>query len=146
MQCLRQRQEVVFLSKKLTPCRAMPLEVTLRPFMSRHDNRQPHEIRPVTFQKGIAPHAQGSVLVSFGNTKVICAATIEESVPRWMKEQSKTGGWFGLPIPYSSGCNCSKCDPDDMGYPAGSKHLYRTEGVTKGPKKLSRAQRKAKRK
>ena len=62
------------------------------------------------------------------------------------RAQSKTGGSFGLPIPYSSGCNCSKCDPDDMGYPAGSKHLYRTEGVTKGPKKLSRAQRKAKRK
>ena len=83
----------------------MPLEVTLRPFMSRHDNRQPHEIRPVTFEKGIAPHAQGSVLVSFGNTKVICAATIEESVPRWMKEQNKSGGWITAEysmLPYST--------------------------------------------
>ena len=105
MQCLQERQDVVFLSKKLMPCRAMPLEVTLRPFMSRHDNRQPHEIRPVTFEKGIAPHAQGSVLVSFGNTKVICAATIEESVPRWMKEQNKSGGWITAEysmLPYST--------------------------------------------
>ncbi|NDG72529.1 MAG: ribonuclease PH [Proteobacteria bacterium] len=73
--------------------------------MSRHDNRQAHEIRPVTLEKGIAPHAQGSVLVSFGNTKVICAATIEESVPRWMKEQNKTGGWITAEysmLPYST--------------------------------------------
>jgi ribonuclease PH len=73
--------------------------------MSRHDNRQPHEIRPITLEKGIAPHAQGSVLVSFGNTKVICAATIEETVPRWMKEQNKTGGWITAEysmLPYST--------------------------------------------
>ncbi|MEI8294460.1 MAG: ribonuclease PH [bacterium] len=73
--------------------------------MSRHDNRQPHEIRTVTLEKGIAPHAQGSVLVSFGNTKVICAATIEETIPRWMKEQNKSGGWITAEysmLPYST--------------------------------------------
>jgi ribonuclease PH len=62
--------------------------------MSRHDNRQPGQIRPITIEKSIAPHAQGSVLISFGNTKVICAAMIEESVPRWMKEQNVPGGWI----------------------------------------------------
>ena len=62
------------------------------------------------------------------------------------RAQSKTGGGFGLTIPYSTGCNCVKCDPNDTGYPAGKKHLYRTEGVTKGPGKLTRTQRKAKRK
>jgi len=60
------------------------------------------------------------------------------------RAQSKTGGSFGLPIPYSSGCNCTKCDPDDMGYPAGRKHLYRTVEAPKG-KRTTRAQRKGKR-
>jgi len=62
--------------------------------MNRSNNRLPRQIRPVTIEKSIAPHAQGSVLISFGNTKVICAATIEESVPRWMKEQNVPGGWI----------------------------------------------------
>jgi ribonuclease PH len=73
--------------------------------MSRHDNRLPFQIRPVTVEKSIAPHAQGSVLISFGNTKVICAATIEESVPRWMKEQNVPGGWITAEysmLPYST--------------------------------------------
>lgn len=73
--------------------------------MIRHGRRSPRQIRPVTIEKNIAPHAQGSVLVSFGNTKVICAATIEESVPRWMKEQNKTGGWITAEysmLPYST--------------------------------------------
>lgn len=73
--------------------------------MTRSYDRQPLQIRPVTIEKGIAPHAQGSVLVSFGNTKVICAATVEESVPRWMKEQNKAGGWITSEysmLPYST--------------------------------------------
>ena len=73
--------------------------------MSRHDNRLPTQIRPITVEKSIAPHAQGSVLISFGNTKVICAATIEESVPRWMKEQNVAGGWITAEysmLPYST--------------------------------------------
>jgi len=79
--------------------------VTFLHSMSRHDNRLPHQIRPVTIEKGIAPHAQGSVLISFGNTKVICAAMLEESVPRWMKEQNVTGGWITAEysmLPYST--------------------------------------------
>lgn len=73
--------------------------------MSRSYNRPALQIRPVTVEKNIAPHAQGSVLISFGNTKVICAATIEESVPRWMKEQNVPGGWITAEysmLPYST--------------------------------------------
>ncbi len=73
--------------------------------MIRHDNRSPGELRKIDIQKGIAPHAQGSVLVSFGNTRVICAAMIEESVPRWMKEQNVSGGWLTAEysmLPYST--------------------------------------------
>lgn len=73
--------------------------------MTRHDGRGPGELRKIDIQAGIAPHAQGSVLISFGNTRVICAAMIEESVPRWMKEQGVTGGWLTAEysmLPYST--------------------------------------------
>ncbi|MFM8365172.1 MAG: ribonuclease PH [Verrucomicrobiota bacterium] len=73
--------------------------------MNRSNNRLPRQIRNVTIEKSIAPHAQGSVLISFGNTKVICAAMIEESVPRWMKEQNVPGGWITAEysmLPYST--------------------------------------------
>jgi len=73
--------------------------------MKRHDGRAPGDLRHIEIQTGIAPHAQGSVLISFGNTRVICAAMIEESVPRWMKEQGVTGGWLTAEysmLPYST--------------------------------------------
>jgi ribonuclease PH len=73
--------------------------------MTRHDGRLPDQLRPVSFTPGIAPHATGSVLVAFGNTQVICAATIEDGVPRWMKEQSVPGGWITAEysmLPYST--------------------------------------------
>ena len=57
------------------------------------------------FKNNIAPNAAGSTLIEFGNTRVICAATFEESVPRWMKEQSVAGGWITAEysmLPYST--------------------------------------------
>ena len=71
----------------------------------RADGRAPDQLRPVRFTPHIAPHATGSVLVEFGRTRVICAATIEESVPRWMKDQKVTGGWLTAEysmLPYST--------------------------------------------
>jgi ribonuclease PH len=71
----------------------------------RLDGRAFDQIRPVGFELNIAPHAGGSVLVSMGNTRVICGVMIEESVPRWMKEQSVTGGWLTAEysmLPYST--------------------------------------------
>jgi ribonuclease PH len=73
--------------------------------MNRPDGRAADEIRPVSFEVGIAPHASGSVLVAMGNTRVICGVMIEESVPRWMKEQGVTGGWLTAEysmLPYST--------------------------------------------
>src|SRR4051812_21439396 len=73
--------------------------------MLRTDGRAPDQIRPISFELGIAPNATGSVLVAMGNTRVICGVMIEESVPRWMKEQSVTGGWLTaeyLMLPYST--------------------------------------------
>ena len=72
---------------------------------SRIDGRQSAQLRPITFQADIAPHATGSVLVSFGVTRVICAATIEPNVPTWMKQQRVPGGWLTAEysmLPYST--------------------------------------------
>ena len=71
----------------------------------RVDGRRGDQIRPVRFQNHIAPHAAGSTLIECGNTRVICAATFEESVPRWMKEQNVSGGWITAEysmLPYST--------------------------------------------
>ncbi len=73
--------------------------------MNRSDGRLPEQIRPVSFELNIAPHASGSVLVSMGNTRVICGVMIEEAVPRWMKEQAISGGWLTAEysmLPYST--------------------------------------------
>jgi ribonuclease PH len=71
----------------------------------RHAGRAQDALREISFQTGIAPQASGSVLVSFGRTQVLCAASIEEGVPRWMKEQGVTGGWLTAEysmLPYST--------------------------------------------
>jgi ribonuclease PH len=53
--------------------------------MSRPDGRAPSELRPVTFTRNWLDHAEGSVLVEFGRTRVLCAASVTEGVPRWRK-------------------------------------------------------------
>ncbi|HAD03170.1 MAG: ribonuclease PH [Desulfuromonadales bacterium GWD2_61_12] len=59
--------------------------------MIRHDGRRPDELRPITFARGFTRYAEGSVLVSFGETRVLCNATIEESVPPFLR--GKGQGW-----------------------------------------------------
>lgn len=58
----------------------------------RSNNRQNNEIRPIHFIRQYTKHAEGSVLVCFGDTKVLCTASIEAGVPRWLKGQGK--GWL----------------------------------------------------
>ena len=73
--------------------------------MPRHDCRFPDQLRPIRFEPGIAPHATGSVLCCFGDTRVICSAMVEEEVPRWMKVQNVKGGWITSEysmLPYST--------------------------------------------
>ncbi len=73
--------------------------------MNRVDGRTPEQLRDISFIPNIAPHASGSVLVSFGRTRVICSAMIERGVPRWMKEQKVKGGWLTAEyamLPYST--------------------------------------------
>jgi ribonuclease PH len=73
--------------------------------MQRTDGRAADQIRPISFELGIAPNATGSVLIAMGNTRVICGVMIEEMVPRWMKEQNISGGWLTAEysmLPYST--------------------------------------------
>src|SRR5512139_581768 len=53
--------------------------------MARIDGRAPDQLRPVTLTRHWLDHAEGSVLVEFGRTRVLCAASVTEGVPRWRK-------------------------------------------------------------
>lgn len=72
---------------------------------TRADGRDLNQLRGIRFINDIAPNATGSTLIEWGNTRVICGVTIEESVPRWMKDQKVTGGWITAEysmLPYST--------------------------------------------
>jgi ribonuclease PH len=71
----------------------------------RSDGRAFDQVRAANFELNIAPQASGSVLISMGNTRVICGVTVEEVVPRWMKDQNVSGGWLTAEysmLPYST--------------------------------------------
>jgi ribonuclease PH len=57
----------------------------------RVDGRLPDELRPVTFERDFTDMSAGSVLVTFGRTRVLCTASVEDDVPRWMRGSGK--GW-----------------------------------------------------
>jgi ribonuclease PH len=59
--------------------------------VTRFDGRSTDELRPITFERDYTEMAGGSVLVSFGKTRVLCTASVDENVPRWMKGKGK--GW-----------------------------------------------------
>ncbi len=71
----------------------------------RVDGRPVDALRPVCLQQDFARAALGSVLISMGHTRVICAASLEEGVPRWMRAQNVAGGWVTAEysmLPYST--------------------------------------------
>ena len=59
--------------------------------MERNEGRNHNQLRDISIEPNVNIHAEGSVLISFGNTKVICNASIENNVPRWMKNSNE--GW-----------------------------------------------------
>src|SRR5690606_5183273 len=59
--------------------------------MPRPDDRAPDQLRPVRIQRGWLDHAEGSVLIEFGATRVLCAASVQDSVPRWRRDSGL--GW-----------------------------------------------------
>ena len=60
--------------------------------MTRHDGREANELRPVTIERGWSEQAEGSALISFGRTKVLCTASFTNGVPRWLAGKGK--GWI----------------------------------------------------
>src|SRR5688572_25267904 len=60
--------------------------------MKRANNRQLDELRPISFTRHFTKHAEGSVLVCFGETKVICNASIVEGVPKFLRDSQQ--GWL----------------------------------------------------
>lgn len=72
--------------------------------MQRPSGRRPEQLRAVKITRNFTQHAEGSVLIEVGNTKVICTASIEESVPRFLRGKSQ--GWitaeYGM-LPRSTG-------------------------------------------
>ena len=69
----------------------------------RKNNRQNNELRPVSIERGFYPNADGSLLIKMGDTHVICAASVEESVPRFLMDSDQ--GWitaeYGM-LPWST--------------------------------------------
>jgi ribonuclease PH len=59
--------------------------------MTRHDGREADELRPITIERGWSEQAEGSALISFGRTKVLCTASFTNGVPRWLTGKGK--GW-----------------------------------------------------
>lgn len=57
----------------------------------RPAGRSANQVRPVTLTRNYTKHAEGSVLVEFGDTKVLCTASIDEGVPRFLKGQGQAG-------------------------------------------------------
>ena len=57
----------------------------------RADGRRPDQARELEIEIGVAPYAEGSCLISTGNTQVLCAASVAEGVPRWREESG--AGW-----------------------------------------------------
>ena len=59
---------------------------------STRQDRSPSELRPITFERGVAPYAEGSCLIIFGATRVLCTASVEEGVPGWKRGSGE--GWL----------------------------------------------------
>ncbi len=73
--------------------------------MDRPDGRAIPDLRPISFVPNVAPNATGSFPASSATTRAICAATVEDTVPRWMKFQNVEGGWISAEysmLPYST--------------------------------------------
>lgn len=84
--------------------------------MPRADGRQPDELRPIVITRHYLKYAEGSVLIELGDTKVVCAASIDDRVPQWMRGSGK--GWitaeYGM-LPRST----HDRSPREVGRPSG---------------------------
>ena len=85
----------------------------------RPDGLQPNELRPITIERDYTVYAHGSVLVAFGDTKVLCTATVDNDVPRWMKGSGK--GWVTAEYSMLPGSSPDRVNRERRG-PKGRTH------------------------
>lgn len=64
-------------------------EVTMR-----EDGRTPEQLRPIHIEPNFVSYPEGSILISFGNTRVLCNLSIEETIPKWLRQANRPGGWI----------------------------------------------------
>ncbi|MEP6858558.1 MAG: ribonuclease PH [Gemmatimonadales bacterium] len=64
----------------------------MKPGKNTRKDRSPTDLRPITFERGVAPYAEGSCLIIFGATRVLCTASVEEGVPGWKRGSGE--GWL----------------------------------------------------
>src|SRR5438874_5971530 len=80
--------------------------------------RQPDELRPITFERDFTDAPAGSVLTTFGNTRVLCTASIDEDVPRWRRGRGK--GWVTAEYSMLPGSTSERTDREvAKGRPSG---------------------------
>lgn len=77
--------------------------------MSRHDGRSDQQMRPLSIERHVNKHAEGSVLICYGDTRVLCTASVSEGVPRFLKGTGQ--GWvtaeYGM-LPRSTGSRMNR--------------------------------------
>jgi ribonuclease PH len=82
----------------------------------RKNDRKDNEIRPVSIEKGFLPHADSSLLIKMGDTHVACAASVEDSVPRFLENSDQ--GWitaeYGM-LPWSTNTRSQREATDNQG-------------------------------
>ena len=94
--------------------------------MVRIDGREPNALRPLRFDLGVQPHANGSCVVSMGETRVLCAVTIEERVPRWL--QGRGRGWLTAEYAMLPAATNTRSDRERMLSTGRTKEIQRLIG------------------
>jgi ribonuclease PH len=93
---------------------------------TRYDGRRPDELRPFSFQRDFTTMSMGSVLVTFGDTRVLCTASVEESVPRWMKGLGE--GWVTAEYSMLPGSSPERVNRERQGAKGRTQEIERLIG------------------
>ena len=92
----------------------------------RHNGRRPDQLRPITITRDFLRHPEGSVLVEFGDTKVICAASLEDKVPPFLKGQGQ--GWVTAEYAMLPRSTTTRTPRDNRGPSGRSQEIQRLVG------------------
>jgi ribonuclease PH len=96
--------------------------------MTRKDGRTNDQLRPVTIERGWSAHAEGSALVTFGGTKVLCTASFTNGVPRWLTGKGK--GWVTAEYAMLPRATNSRNDRESIKGKVGGRTHERTAAIT----------------